>query len=140
MRLDFRFQHSGFRFRFDGFPFSERAALGGHAQFGPCRAPALATAAGGVQRGGVPLVTGSAGGFAGGEDFWRGGGESAACESSGCLAESGEGVFAKFNNVRREDHENVNEGAGFDPPKEIQFAEKSCPFTDTTISEQVAPS
>ena len=82
MRLDFRFQHSGFRFRFDGFPFAERAAFGRHAQLCPGAATALPASAGGVQRGGVPLWAGAAGGFALGEDFGRGGLEAGAGEAA----------------------------------------------------------
>lgn len=84
MRLDFRFQHSGFRFR-HGFPLPDRASLGCHSELCPGRAPALAAAAGGVQCLGIPLGTGAAGGFAGGEDFGRCGGESGGGKSAGGL-------------------------------------------------------
>ncbi len=56
-------------------PFSEGAAFGGHAELGPSRASALAAAAGGVQRGGVPPFAGAAGGLAFGEDLGWGCGE-----------------------------------------------------------------
>ena len=72
--------HRGHRGHGDGFPFSERAALGGHAELCPGATTALAAAAGGVQRGGIPLDTGAASGFAGREDFGWGGGEAAAGE------------------------------------------------------------
>jgi len=80
MRLDFRFQHSGFRFRFDGFPFTERTSLGRHAELGPGRASALAAAARGVECLCVPFGAGAAGGFAPGEDFGRACREAAASE------------------------------------------------------------
>jgi len=52
-------------------PLAERAALCGHAELRPGRALTYPTAAGGVERCGVPFRTGAACGFAGGEDFWR---------------------------------------------------------------------
>ena len=83
MQLAFRLPISGFRFRLDGFPFAERAALGGHAELCPGAATALAASAGGVQRGGVPLGAGTAGSFALGEDVGRGGGEAGAGKAGG---------------------------------------------------------
>lgn len=77
----------------NGFPLSERAGFGGHAEFCPGAAPALAAAAGGVQRGGVPLLARAAGGFALGEDVRRGGGEAGAGEAVRGLAEAGGGEF-----------------------------------------------
>ena len=62
-------------------PFSEWAFLGCHAEFRPSRAPALAATARVVQRGGVPFGTGATSGFAGGEGFGWGGGESCASEA-----------------------------------------------------------
>ena len=112
-RLDFRFQHSGFRFRFDGLPLAERAALGGHSEFCPCAASALAAAAGGVQCLGVPLRAGAAGGFAGGEDFGRGGLEARAGEAVRGVAESCHRIFSKFSNGIWRVHEKTIFGVGF---------------------------
>jgi len=96
MRLGFRFQHSGFRSRFGGFPLAKWATLAGHADLRPGAASALAAAAGVVQRGGVPLGASAAGGFAGGEDVWRCGGkarggpvEEGFAEAGGLLRERG---------------------------------------------------
>ena len=79
----------------NGFPLSERAGFGCHAELCPGATATLAAAAGGVQRGGVPLIARAAGGFAGGEDFGRGGGEAAAGEAVRGVAEAGE-VLGKF--------------------------------------------
>ena len=74
-----------------GLPLAEGTALGGHAEFCPGGASALATAARGVECLRVPLRAGAAGGFAGGEGFGRGGGEAAAGEAVRGVAESGDG-------------------------------------------------
>jgi len=99
MQLAFRLPISGFRFRLDGFPFAERAALGGHAELCPGAATALAASAGGVQRGGVPLGAGAAGGLTLSEDFGWGGGEAAAGEAARGLHGGSQAVmpFAQFN-------------------------------------------
>ena len=65
----------------NGFPLSEWAGLGGHAQLGPGAASALAAAAGGVQRGGVPFGARAASRLSGGEGFGWGGGEACASEA-----------------------------------------------------------
>ena len=79
----------------NGFPLPERAGFGGHAELRPGGAAAFAAAAGGVQRGGVPLIARAAGRFAVGEDFgWRGG-EAAAGEAVRGVAEAGD-VLGKF--------------------------------------------
>ena len=89
----FRFQVSALRF-LDRFPLSERAGFGGHAELRPGAAATFAAAAGGVQRGGVPLIAGTAGRFAVGEDFgWRGG-EARAGEAVRRVAEAGEHLGA----------------------------------------------
>ena len=85
-------------------PFSEWAFLGCHAELCPCGASALAAAARAVECGGVPFRTGSADGFAGGEDVRRRGSEACASEAVRGVAESGEHLGAAFGYVRRERH------------------------------------
>ena len=70
-------------------PLAQRTALGGHADFCPGGAAALAAAGGASHRGGVPLGAGFACGFAGGEDVGRGGGEAGGGPVYQSLAEAG---------------------------------------------------
>ena len=86
----------------NGFPLAHRATLGCHAEFRPGGASAFAAAAGGVQRGGVPLIARAAGGFTGGEDFRRGGGEAGAGEAVRGVAEAGEHLGAAGKEVWRQ--------------------------------------
>ena len=90
MRILVSFQCSGFSFQrgVKGAPLPMRAGFGGHAELGPCGATAFAAFAGAAQRGGIPLGTGAAGGFAGGEDFGRGERKSA-CTKTPCRLSGG---------------------------------------------------
>ena len=84
----------------NGFPLAERAGFGGHAELRPGAAATFAATAGGVQRGGVPLIAGTAGGFSGDEDFGRGGGEAGSGEACCGVAEAGEHLGAAGEELR----------------------------------------
>ncbi len=78
-----------------GLPLAERASLGGHSEFCPGGAAALATTARGVECLRVPLRAGAAGGFAAGEGFGWGDGEAGESEAVRGVASPSKHFFIK---------------------------------------------